>query len=72
MGTGGRGAGFDRIGHQLAELLLLAGVLLGMGTGDSVAHYAGKRRATLAEVERYVTAVRGLVRDGRPSTRARR
>jgi 5,10-methylenetetrahydromethanopterin reductase len=40
-------------------------VLLGMGTGDSAAHSAGKRRATLREVELYIAAVRGLIRDGR-------
>lgn len=39
-------------------------VLLGMGTGDSAAHSAGKRRSTLGELEEYVNAVRGLIRDG--------
>lgn len=39
-------------------------VLLGLGTGDSAAHSAGRRRATLRELERYVLAVRNLIETG--------
>ena len=38
--------------------------VLGIGVGDSAVHTIGRRKATLAELREYITALRGLFSDG--------
>ena len=46
--------------------------VLGIGSGDSAVRNVGERAATLAEMEEYILAVRGLLERGEASYRGRR